>query len=48
MRLNLKGNTALQYSAMILRDDFRYSIREIAKRLGMSETGVRYILNRKK
>lgn len=48
MKINLKGYTPLQYSALIMRDDLRYSIRKIAERLGMSQTGIRHILNIKK
>lgn len=40
----IKGYTARQYAIILLREDFNYSIREIAKRMGMSEGGVFYVL----
>jgi DNA-directed RNA polymerase specialized sigma24 family protein len=48
MRLNLNGYTPKQYAVLIMRQDLKYSIREIAERLGYSQSGVRYILMMKK
>ena len=48
MKLNLRGYTPKQFAVLILRQDEKKSIREIAERMGMSESGVRYILNIKK
>lgn len=48
MKLNLRGYTPKQFAVLILRQDEKKSIREIAQRMQMSETGVRYILNIKK
>jgi DNA-directed RNA polymerase specialized sigma24 family protein len=48
MRLNLNGYTPKQYAVLILRQDLKYSIREIAQRMQMSESGVSYILSMKK
>lgn len=48
MRLNLNGYTPKQYAVLIMRHDLKYSIREIAERLGYSQSGVRYILSMKK
>jgi DNA-directed RNA polymerase specialized sigma24 family protein len=47
MRLNLNGYTPKQYAVLILRQDEKKSIREIAQRMQMSESGVRYILKMK-
>lgn len=41
----IKGYTARQYAIILLKEDFNYSIREIAKHMGMSESGVNYVLN---
>ena len=41
----IKGYTARQYAIILLKEDFNYSIREIAQRMGMSESGVNYVLN---
>jgi DNA-binding CsgD family transcriptional regulator len=41
----IKGYTARQYAIILLREDFNMSVREIAKRMGMSESGVFYVLN---
>lgn len=48
MKLNLRGYTPKQFAVLILRQDEKKSIREIAEQMGMSESGVRYILNMKK
>jgi DNA-directed RNA polymerase specialized sigma24 family protein len=48
MKLNLRGYTPKQFAVLILRQDEKKSIREIAQRMQMSESGVRYILNIKK
>jgi len=48
MRLNLKGYTPKQYAVLIMRQDLKYSIREISERLDYSQSGVRYILSMKK
>jgi len=48
MKLNLNGYTPKQYAVLIMRQDLKYSIREIAERLGYSQSGVRYILSMKK
>jgi DNA-directed RNA polymerase specialized sigma24 family protein len=48
MRLNLKGYTPKQYAVLIMRQDLKYSIREISEWMGYSESGVRYILSMKK
>ena len=48
MRIDLKGYTPKQYAVLIMRQDLKYSIREIAERLGYSQSGVRYILSMKK
>ena len=40
----IKGYTARQYAIILLKEDFNYSIREIAERMGMSESGVFYVL----
>lgn len=45
MKLNLRGYTPKQFAVLILRHDEKKSIREIAQRMEMSESGVRYILN---
>jgi len=41
----IKGYTARQYAIILLKEDFNYSIREIAERMGMSQSGVNYVLN---
>ena len=41
----IKSYTARQYAIILLREDFNTSVREIAKRMGMSESGVNYVLN---
>jgi DNA-binding MarR family transcriptional regulator len=48
MKLNLRGYTHKQYAVLIMRQDLKYSIREISERLGYSQSGVRYILSMKK
>lgn len=48
MKLNLRGYTPKQFAVLILRQDEKKSIREIAQRMQISESGVRYILNMKK
>jgi DNA-binding MarR family transcriptional regulator len=48
MRIEFNGYTPKQYAVLILRQDLKYSIREIAERLGYSQSGVRYILSMKK
>jgi DNA-directed RNA polymerase specialized sigma24 family protein len=48
MKLNLNGYTPKQYAVLIMRQDLKYSIREISERLGYSQSGVRYILSMKK
>ena len=48
MKLNLRGYTPKQFAVLILRQDEKKSIREIAQRMQMSESGVSYILNMKK
>jgi DNA-directed RNA polymerase specialized sigma24 family protein len=47
MRIDFKGYTPKQYAVLILRQDEKKSIREIAQRMQMSESGVRYILKMK-
>ena len=44
MQLKFKHYTPKQYAAILLHDDFKMSLRQIAERLDMSESGVRYIL----
>lgn len=41
----IKGYTARQYAIILLKEDFNYSIREISERMGMSQSGVFYVLN---
>lgn len=41
----IKGYTARQYAIILLKEDFNYSIREIAEHMGMSQSGVNYVLN---
>jgi DNA-directed RNA polymerase specialized sigma24 family protein len=48
MKLDLKGYTAKQYAILILRYDFRLSLREIAERMGMSISGVKHVIQMKK
>lgn len=48
MKLNLRGYTPKQFAVLILRQDEKKSIKEIAQRMQISESGVRYILNMKK
>jgi DNA-binding MarR family transcriptional regulator len=48
MRIDFKGYTPKQYAVLILRQDLKYSIREISERMGYSQSGVRYILSMKK
>jgi len=45
MKLNLKGNTDKQYAVLILKYDFKLSLREIAQRMNMSISGVKYIID---
>ena len=44
MQLKFKHYTPKQYAAILLHDDFKMTLRQIAERLDMSESGVRYIL----
>ena len=44
MQLKFKHYTPKQYAAILLHDDFNMTLRQIAERLNMSESGVRYIL----
>ena len=48
MKIDFKGYTPKQYAVLIMRQDLKYSIREISERLGYSQSGVRYILMMKK
>jgi DNA-directed RNA polymerase specialized sigma24 family protein len=48
MKLDLKKYTAKQYAAILLRDDFNYSCRQISEILNMTPSGVRYIFYRLK
>jgi DNA-directed RNA polymerase specialized sigma24 family protein len=48
MKLDLKGYTAKQYAILILRYDFKMSLREIAERMGMSTSGVKHVIEMKK
>jgi DNA-directed RNA polymerase specialized sigma24 family protein len=48
VKLNFKGYTARQYAVLIMREDFSMTIRQIAKRINLSESAVGYILHMKK
>ena len=48
MKLDFKGYTAKQWAILILRYDFRLSYREIAERMGMRISGVRYVIEMKR
>jgi len=48
MKLDLKGYTPKQYAILILRDDMRKTQREIACRMGMSESGVKHVIDKKR
>lgn len=48
MKLDLKGYTPKQYAVLILRDDMRKTQREIARRMGMSESGVKHVIDLKR
>ncbi len=48
MKLDLKGYTPKQYAILILRDDMRKTQREIARRIGMSESGVKHVIDLKR
>lgn len=48
MKLDLKGYTPKQYAILILRDDMRRTHREIARRMGMSESGVKHVIDKKR
>jgi DNA-binding MarR family transcriptional regulator len=48
MKLDLKGYTPKQYAILILRDDMRKTQREIARRMGMSESGVKHVIDLKR
>lgn len=48
MKLNLRGYTQKQFAVLILRHDEKKTIREIAERMQLSPSSVRYILNMKK
>jgi DNA-binding MarR family transcriptional regulator len=48
MKLNLQGYTPKQYAILILRDDMRNTHREIARRMGMSESGVKHVIDKKR
>jgi DNA-binding MarR family transcriptional regulator len=48
MKLNLQGYTSKQYAILILRDDMRKTQREIAHRMGMSESGVKHVIDKKR
>ena len=48
MKLDLKGYTAKQYAILILRYDFKMSLREIAERMKMSISGVKHVIEIKK
>jgi hypothetical protein len=43
MRIDFKGYTPKQYAVLIMRQDLKYSIREISERLGYSQSGVKSI-----
>jgi DNA-directed RNA polymerase specialized sigma24 family protein len=48
MKLDLKGYTGKQWAILILRYDFKMSLREIAQRMGMSISGVKHVIEMKK
>ena len=48
MKIDLKGYTPKQYAILILRDDMRKTHREIARRMGMSESGVKHVIDKKR
>lgn len=48
MKLDLKGYTAKQWTILILRYDFKMSLREIAERMGMSISGVKHVIEMKR
>lgn len=48
MKLDLKGYTPKQYAILILRDDMRKTHREIARRMGMSLSGVKHVIDKKR
>jgi DNA-binding MarR family transcriptional regulator len=48
MKLDLKGYTPKQYAILILRDDMRKTQREIARRMGMSESGIKHVIDLKR
>lgn len=48
MKLDLKGYTPKQYAILILRDDMRNTHREIARRMGMSESGIKHVIDKKR
>jgi hypothetical protein len=48
MKIDLKGYTPKQYAILILRDDMRKTQREIARRMGMSESGVKHVIDLKR
>lgn len=46
MQLDLKNYTAKQYAVILLHEDLGYSCRQISEMIGISNNGVRYILNK--
>lgn len=48
LKLNLKGYTCKQYAVLLMRDDLRYTLRQISERLNLSESAIRYILQMRK
>jgi DNA-binding MarR family transcriptional regulator len=48
MKLNLQGYTPKQYAILILRYDLRKTQREIARRMEMSESGVKHVIDKKR
>jgi DNA-binding MarR family transcriptional regulator len=48
MKIDLKGYTPKQYAILILRDDMRKTQREVARRMGMSESGVKHVIDKKR
>jgi DNA-directed RNA polymerase specialized sigma24 family protein len=48
VKLDLKGYTAKQWAILILRYDFKMSLREIAEHMGMSISGVRHVIEMKR
>jgi len=48
MKIDLKGYTPKQYAILILRNDMRKTQREIARRMGMSESGVKHVIDLKR